>query len=541
LPINLIFTQSDLPPSKLGGIQWPRRQVRTEPLSSRQRVDGYPAVFFMNVLLIYPEFPDTFWSFKHALKFTGQKALAPPLGLLTIAAMLPPEWPKRLVDMNIRKVSEEDVAWADYAFISAMIVQRESARQAIAQCKKAGVKVVAGGPLFTSEYENFEEVDHFVLNEAEVTLSLFLADLEQGCAKRVYSTTEFADMCKSPIPLWKLADLNQYTMMSIQFSRGCPHDCEFCNVIALFGKRPRHKSVSQIISELDSLYHGQKWRRGIFFVDDNLIGDKRYFKNELLPALIEWQQDKGQIPFNTQVSINLADDEQLMNMMHEAGFDIVFIGIETPDENSLDECGKTQNKNRDLIKDVKRIQQAGLQVQGGFVIGFDSDKPTIFQQQIDFIQESGIVTAMVGLLIALPNTRLYERLRREGRLLDEMSGDNVLASTNVVTVMDSKILVEGYVSLMNYIYAPTNYYQRVRTFLENFKAPEVKVPFKFGHILTVLHSIFLLGFVDEGRLQYWKLLLWTLFHRPKLLSDAILFTIYGYHFRKVCTLQVFQK
>ena len=385
----------------------------------------------MNVLLIYPEFPDTFWSFKHALRFIRKKASSPPLGLLTVAAMLPPEWTKRLVDANVTKLTEKDLAWADYALISGMIVQRESAHQIITRCKEAGVKVVAGGPLFTSEYRQFEKADHFVLNEAEVTLPPFLADLEQGRARRVYTTSEFADIHKTPVPLWELADLDRYATMSIQFSRGCPYNCEFCNVTALFGHRPRTKTAEQIIAELDRL-HDLGWRAGVFFVDDNFIGNKRSLKTELLPALIEWQKEKRGIPFHTEVSINVADDEELMQMMVEAGFGTVFIGIETPDEASLAECNKKQNKNRNLVQDVKRIQRAGLQVQGGFIVGFDSDTHSIFQRQIDFIQESGIVTAMVGLLQAPAGTRLYERLRREGRLLGRMSGDNVDGTTNII-------------------------------------------------------------------------------------------------------------
>jgi radical SAM superfamily enzyme YgiQ (UPF0313 family) len=495
----------------------------------------------MNVLLIYPEFPDTFWSFKHALKFIRKKASSPPLGLLTVAAMLPPEWTKRLVDVNVTKLAKEHLAWADYAFISGMIVQRELARQIIARCKEAGVKVVAGGPLFTSEYEQFEEGDHFVLNEAEVTLPPFLADLEQGRARRVYTTSEFADIQKTPVPLWELADLNRYATMSIQFSRGCPYNCEFCNVTALFGHRPRTKAAEQIIAELDSLYD-LGWRGGVFFVDDNLIGNKRSLKTELLPALIEWQKDKGGIPFNTEVSINLADDEQLMQMMVEAGFGTVFIGIETPDEDSLTECSKNQNKGRDLVEDVKRIQRAGLQVQGGFIVGFDNDTPSIFQRQIDFIQKSGIVTAMVGLLQAPPGTRLYERLKQEGRLLSRISGDNVDGTMNFIPNMNLDTLREGYKNMLRYIYSPEHYYQRVKTFLREYKPPKIKAPLDFEHILEYIlaffRSIYHLGIVGKERVHYWKLLFWTLFRRPQLFPLAITLAIYGHHFRKVCELHV---
>ena len=492
----------------------------------------------MNVLLIYPRFPDTFWTFRHALKFIGKKATSPPLGLLTVAAMLPPEWPKRLVDVNVTKLTEKDLAWADCAFISGMTVQREPARQIIARCKEAGVRVVAGGPLFTIEHEQFEEVDNFVLNEAELTLPPFLADLEQGRAKRVYATSDFADIQKTPVPLWKLADLDRYATMDVQFSRGCPYNCDFCNVTVLLGHRPRTKTAQQIIVELDGLYD-LGWRASIFFVDDNFIGNKRRLKTELLPALIEWQKDKVGISFTTEVSINLVDDEQLMQMMVEAGFATVFIGLETPDEDSLAECGKKQNMNRDLVEDVKRLQRTGLQVRGGFIVGFDNDRPSIFQRQIDFIQKSGVVTAMVGLLQAPPGTRLYERLKREGRLLDRLSGDNVDGTTNIIPRMDLDTLREGYKRIMRHIYSPKHYYQRVKTFLGEYKLPKIKAPPDFEYILAFFRSIFHLGIVDKARVHYWKLLLWTLFHRPGLLPLAIALAIYGFHFRKICELHAF--
>jgi radical SAM superfamily enzyme YgiQ (UPF0313 family) len=377
----------------------------------------------VRILLVYPEFPDTFWSFKHALRFIHKKAASPPLGLLTVAAMLPAEWEKRLVDLNVTGLTSADLVWADYVFISAMIVQRDAARELIARCKEFGVKVVAGGPLFTMEHEQFPEVDHFVLNEAELTLPLFLEDLAYGRAQRVYATTEYPDILHTPSPLWQLVNFKNYDTFSIQFSRGCPFSCDFCNVTALLGHRPRTKTAAQIIAELDSLYT-LGWRKSIFFVDDNFIGNKKQIKSEILPALIEWRKGKTGMPFSTEVSINLVDDDELLNLMTQAGFDTVFVGIETPNEGSLTECSKNQNKGRDLVESVKQLQRACLQVQGGFIVGFDNDTPSIFQQQVEFIQKSGIVTAMVGLLQAPPGTRLYERMQKEGRLVNEMSGDN---------------------------------------------------------------------------------------------------------------------
>jgi len=492
----------------------------------------------MKTLLIYPEYPATFWSFKYALKFIHKRAALPPLGLLTIGAMLPKEWPKKLVDVNVAKLTEKDLAWADCAFISGMVVQRESAREIIARCKEANIKIIAGGPLFTNEYDEFEDVHHFVLNEAELTLPPFLADLDKGKARHIYETSGFCDIQRTPAPLWELMDFKHYASMSIQFSRGCPFNCDFCNV-TLFGHRPRIKTAEQIIAELDGLYD-QGWRGQIFFVDDNFIGNKGYLKNHLLPALIQWQKGKKGIPFNTEASVNLADDEPLMEMMVQAGFDAVFIGIETPNEESLAECNKKQNKNRDLLESVKRMQRAGLQVTGGFIVGFDSDTPSIFQRQFDFIQKSGIVTAMVGLLNAPPGTRLYERMRKEGRLIDAISGDNADGTTNILPRMGLDVLREGYGNLMQHIYSPEHYYKRAMTFLQEYKRPKVRTPLDFQRLLAVLRSSVRLGIFGKERFQYWKIIFWTLFRRPNMLPLNITLAIYGHHFRKICKLKIAQ-
>ncbi|MGR3176067.1 MAG: B12-binding domain-containing radical SAM protein [Candidatus Scalindua sp.] len=493
----------------------------------------------MNVLLIYPEFPDTFWSFKHALKFIRKKSSFPPLGLLTVATMLPKEWEKRLVDVNVEKLLDQDLKWADYAFFSSMVVQRKSAHQLIKRCKEAGVKIVAGGPLFTSEHEQFKDVDHFVLNEAEITLAPFLEDLKDGCAKPVYKTPEFADTRETPVPLWELADFKKYASMSIQYTRGCPYQCEFCDVTALFGRRTRTKTADQIIAELNTFYD-LGWRGNVFFVDDNLIGDKKRLKKELLPVLIKWQNNHTGITFNTEVSINLAKDEALMQMMFEAGFNTVFVGIETPDAASLEECGKTQNKGRDLAEDVRIIQRAGMQVQAGFIIGFDNDTPSIFQRQIDFIQKSGIVTAMVGLLQAPTGTRLYERLKKEGRLLGRMTGDNADGSTNIIPTnnMDADMFREGYKKILKSIYSPKNYYKRIKTFFKEYKSPKNHSKLKFEHIMALFSSAYHLGIIGKERFQFWNLLLWTTLHRRDLFPLAVTLAIYGHHFRKVSELHV---
>jgi radical SAM superfamily enzyme YgiQ (UPF0313 family) len=487
----------------------------------------------VNILLISPRFPDTFWSFAHALRFIQRRASQPPLGLLTVAALLPDEWRKRLVDLNVTDLTDGDLQWADYAFVGGMIVQRASAVAVIARCKRGGVPVVAGGPLFTMEHETFDGIDHFVLDEAELTLPPFLADLERGCARRIYRAEGFADLTASPIPMWELADLRRYATIGIQYCRGCPYDCDFCNVTALLGHRPRTKTVEQVIAELDRVTE-LGWRGNVFFVDDNLIGNKRAAKATFLPALIAWQQRHGRrIPFNAQVSMNVADDEELLGMMAQAGFDTVFIGIETPDEAALAACNKKQNLKRDLVADVKKVQRAGIEVYAGFIVGFDGDTQASFQRLAEFIQTSGIVTAMVGMLQAPPGTRLFERMRAEGRLTGAMTGDNVDGTTNILPTMGLDVLRQRYRALVGQLYEPSHYYARVRTFLREYRVPAVRSPLDTRRLLAFVRSMARLGIVGRERLHYWHLLAWTLIRRPRLLPNAVTLAIYGYHFRLI--------
>ena len=489
----------------------------------------------MKILLVYPLYPDTFWSFKHALKVISKKAAHPPLGLLTVAAMLPTEWEKRLIDMNVTNLKDRDIQWADYVFIGAMVVQKKSVYEIIARCKALGAKTVAGGPLFTTEPDNFQDVDHLVLDEAEITLPPFLEDLKKGCAQHTYASKERPDISLTPIPLWSILDMNKYTSMNIQYSRGCPFNCEFCDIVILNGHKPRTKSKEQLLAEMNALYkHG--WRSSLFIVDDNFIGNKRKLKEEILPAIIQWRKGK-KYPFSlfTEASINLADDEELITLMVKAGFNRVFIGIETPNEDSLTECNKNQNKNRDLVESVKKIQSYGMEVQGGFIVGFDSDPPSIFDSQINFIQNSGIVTAMVGLLNAPRGTRLYQRLIRENRIVDDSTGDNTDYSLNFKPKMNYDMLINGYRYILSTIYAPKQFYERIVTLLKNYNPSQrSNLPqLKLYHIWGFFRSIWLLGVIDKGRKYYWKLFISTLFKRPRLFPLSITLSVYGLHFRKV--------
>ncbi len=488
----------------------------------------------MNILLVYPEFPDSFWSFKHALPFISKRAAHPPLGLLTVASMLPRDWQVRLVDVNVNELTAEALAWADCAFVSAMGVQRESAERLITRCKQASVRVVAGGSLFTAQPEQFPQVDHLVLGEAEVTLPGFLEELANGCAHHLYRAETYADLRASPAPRWDLVNFDDYGTMSIQYSRGCPYDCEFCDITALFGRNPRTKAAQQILDELDALYD-LGWRGSVFFVDDNLIGNKRKLKTELLPALVERHRTRPGFEFNTQASINLADDAELMETLVGVGFDSVFVGIETPSEESLAECSKHHNLGRDMKADVRRMQQAGLQVQAGFILGFDSDTPKSFERLTEFIQSTGIATAMVGLLQAIPGTRLYERLRQTGRLVERGSGYDVNGTTNIVPIMDLTQLRTRYAELLQRLYSPRDYYERVRLFLQVYRLPELRirwnVRYQLRQWLAFANANIRLGVTGKERSEYWRLLFWTLLHRPKAFSLAVTLAIYGYHFR----------
>jgi radical SAM superfamily enzyme YgiQ (UPF0313 family) len=488
----------------------------------------------MKVLFVCPEYPDSFWSFKHALKFVSKKAGQPPLGLLTVASLLPAAWEKKLVDLNLSPLSDGDIRWADFVFLGGMSVQSASAREVIARCNEVGTKVVAGGPLFTARHEEFPGVDHFVLNEAEITLPLFLDDLAAGRPKPLYTTDEWADLSATPLPMWELVDSSKYATMNIQYSRGCPYDCEFCDITVLYGREPRTKSSSQVIAEMDALYRAG-WRSHVFFVDDNFIGNRVKLKKEVLPLMIRWMEARG-YPFTlgTEASLNLSDDPRLLDLMAQAGFEEVFVGIESPNAESLEECRKIPNRNRDLIASVKTLQRAGLQVQGGFIVGFDHDPLSIFDTLIGFIRESGIVVAMVGLLNAPVNTRLYHRLGREERLLKTFSGSNTDFSMNFTPRMNHDVLLDGYRKILSTIYSPREYYARVIEFLRTHEPlRQHRAPLRFASLQALSRSMLILGVIGKERFYYWKLFFWSVFRRPRHFSTAITLAIYGFHFRRI--------
>jgi len=487
----------------------------------------------MNILLLYPEMPDTFWSMKHLMKLIGKKSSYPPLGLLTAASLLPKDWNKKLVDLNISSVNNKEIAWADYVFISAMNVQETFVKKAIKFCKKCNAKIVAGGPLFTHEYEKFPEVDHFVLNEAEITLPLFLKDLDEGNLQRIYKTDEFPDVTKSPMPLWDLVDQKKYAYAIVQYSRGCPYMCDFCDVTALFGRRPRTKSAQQIIAELNKILESNLPEL-ILFADDNLIGNKRDLKDNLLPELIKWRENNKNAPgFATQVTINLADDEKMMQQMIDAGFRHIFVGIESPEEESLESCKKTQNLKRDLLNNVKKLQKFGFIVTAGFIVGFDTDKESIFDSQVKFIQESGIVIATVNVLKAPPGTELHDRLAKENRLVESFDFDE--NKTNIITKMTEVKLFNGYKYILDNIYKPEMVYKRAKIFLHDYGTHKTKTPIKkrisFNDIYTFLKLVIYVGILGSERKYFWKLVFETRATNNRNLDQAFFFSALIYQFK----------
>lgn len=487
----------------------------------------------MKVLLVNPEFPDTYWSFRHALPFERKRCAFPPLGLLTVSALLPGAWQRRLVDLNIQSLKSSDIEWADMVFVTAMLVQKESLRKVVTRCKALGKRVVLGGPYVTTTIEELPQADHVFIGEAETTIPQFVEDLERGTPKRTYQAAERPPLSVTPLADFQLADFKRYSAMCVQYSRGCPFQCEFCDIIEIYGRVPRTKSNQQILSEFDALLK-LGWRGTLFIVDDNFIGNKKNVRR-LLPELADWQERNGH-PFSllTEASINLADDEELLSQMQRAGFHRVFLGIETPVEESLKEAQKTQNRGN-MIESIKKIQHHGMEVMAGFIVGFDNDPDDIFQRQIDFIRESAIPLAMVGLLQALPDTQLWRRLSREGRLLGDSSGNNTNCSLNFVPKMDASRLIEGYQSIMRTIYNPREYYQRALDSLKRTTA-RVSSP-NHSNILSAIASMtrlaLKLGVLDRERKEFWRFFAQTVATSPGKFADSMRLAALGYHFRKL--------
>lgn len=487
----------------------------------------------MKVLLVYPEFPDTYWSFRHALKFEGKRAPFPPLGLLTVSAMLPETWERRLVDMNVRRLKDSDIEWADVVFASAMIVQKDSLERVVEACKARGKRVVVGGPYVSTSAEQLPGADHIFVGEAETTLPEFVSDLERGEPRRVYQAAERPALTGTPAPDFRLVEMKRYSAMSVQYSRGCPFNCEFCDIIEIYGRVPRTKTNEQMLSELDAL-RATGWRGSVFIVDDNFIGNKPSVKR-LLPELIEWSERHGRpFSFYTEASVNLAEDDALLGMMREANFRRVFLGIETPVEESLKEAQKGQNTRRDLLESVRKIQSYGMEVMAGFIVGFDNDPEDIFERQINFIRESAIPLAMVGLLTALPDTQLWRRLKREGRLLKESLGTNTEGSLNFIPRMDTARLVEGYQKILNTIYSPAEYYQRALDCLSHLtQGPEPRRSNVFDDAAAFTRIILTLGIRDRARADFWRYFTRAVTTHRRNFAHAITLAAMGYHFRKL--------
>jgi len=481
----------------------------------------------MKCLLVYPEMPDTFYALKHFVKVAGKKAAFPPLGLMTVAGLLPESWELKLIDLNVEPLTDKQLAWADLVLLSAMNVQEESVRDILDLCEKHTAKVIAGGPLFTHEYERFPSIDYFVLNEAEITLPRFLNDLEKGDARRIYKSPEFADVTASPLPLYRLVDMNDYMYAIIQYSRGCPYLCDFCDVTALFGRKPRTKTPEQIIAELDLI---RQHSRGnlVLFADDNLIGNKRVLKNELLPALIDWQRrQKYGFYLATQLTINVADDEELMDMLADAGFRSVFIGIETPEEAGLKGSHKTQNLKRDLIATIHRIHERGFTIYGGFIVGFDTDTPESFEVLRDFIQESGIPMPIVNVLKAPPGTELFARMKRENRLIKDFAFEE--GDTNIRPMMDGASLIRGFLEVVDGIYTPENSYKRFKAYLahQNYTGSSTVIRTQLGwsEIMLGLRILFFLGVRNKNRKYFWKLTYLVVFKYKKSIDLPLILSL----------------
>jgi radical SAM superfamily enzyme YgiQ (UPF0313 family) len=494
-----------------------------------------------NALLVYPAFATSFWSFKFALQYLGKKSSMPPLGLLTLANMFPQDYNLRLVDMNVRPLTDDDLQWADLVCTSTMIVQRTSLEHVIARAKRAGKPVVAGGPHPTSYWEDIEDVDYFLLGEVEATFPDFLRDLEHGTAQHLYVPQEKPAMTQTPLPRYDLITMRDYGSMLLQFSRGCPFDCEFCDITKLYGRVPRTKTPEQMLAEFDLLYR-LGWRGSLFLVDDNFIGNRRDALR-LLRALIPWQRDR-RYPFNlcTEASMNLVEYDELMEAMVQAGFTSVFVGIETPTPAALIATKKKQNVRKDdpeyPLHAVHTLQEKGFEVMGGFILGLDGETPEVFDLHIEFIQHAAIAMAMEGLLTVLKGTDLYHRMAREGRLRGDTTGNNLDTQLNFVPEMPEEVLKAGYTRVLNTIYDRRleQYFARCWTLVQRLDRRRAPMP-----MATPLRLPEMLRFAGASLRQllspqgpaYLRFLSRVLTRHPAMLREAVTLAAKGYHLQKI--------
>ena len=483
----------------------------------------------MHVLLVHPAFPKTYWGMEYARLLTHRSALLPPLGLLTVAGLLPDGWTPRLVDMSVEALSDEALGWADVVFVGGMQIQKESFHEVVRRAHALGKTVVVGGAYPTTEPEANHEADCVVIGESEDLIGILCQDLEAGMLKPQYRATERPDVTRSPVPRFDLLRIGAYQSVGVQFSRGCPFNCEFCDIIEVFGRVPRTKPTEQLLREFDAIY-ATGFRGMLFLVDDNFIGNKRAAKL-MLPALAEWM-GTHQVPFDiyTEASINLASDDKLIELMLKAGFSSVFIGIETPSRDSLSETQKIQNLRLDLNDAVEKLTHKGLEVMAGFILGFDSDDEDIFERQAAFIQNSPIPLAMVGLLSALPGSQLWRRLHREGRLIEDWSGDN-FGRTNFKTRLPEPVLLDGYARLLAQLYDPDAYFARCLRVLElwpRHRRSQFRFPFLYA-AGTLMRVIWRMGIRAPYRGAFWRFMGKVLRRGPSLLARSAAHAVNGEH------------
>lgn len=490
----------------------------------------------MRVLLVYPLFPKTFWSYEKILELVNRKVLLPPLGLVTVAAILPQSWDFKLVDRNIRDITEDEWAWADLVILSAMIVQKQDLLYLIGQAKQRGKLVACGGPYPTSVPDEplSAGVDFMILDEGEITLPMFVDAIQQGEKKGIFRANgEKPDVTTTPVPRFDLLELDAYDSMSVQFSRGCPFQCEFCDIIVLYGRKPRTKTPQQLLAELDCLYN-LGWRRSIFMVDDNFIGNKRNVKL-FLKELKIWQE-KHAYPFrfNTEASIDLAQDDELMDLMVECFFDAVFLGIETPDEESLALTKKFQNTRNSLIDSVEKITRKGLRIMAGFIIGFDGEKKGAGDRIVQFIEAAAIPTTTFAMLQALPNTALWHRLEKEGRMRGKDHAN--INQTNLMNFIPTRPLEEiarEYVEAFCEVYDPVKYLDRVYRHFLMLSPPKAKAPFKMPELIDLKALSIIIwrqGVKRETRWKFWHHLFSMIKNNPGVATQYLTVCAHNEHF-----------